>query len=162
MKKRDLKKLALLGLTTGMILSQDVQSNEMHDKIEISSLLAANTSTDTKPKGTDTTSNPNDSNLGYHLMTEEELLLELNTDGQRMYKQLDAHDKKMALEVASERCNNSNECKGLNACKTDKNECAGKGSCKGQGKCAIADKNLAVKLVYDKMQKKRSDANSGK
>jgi hypothetical protein len=39
---------------------------------------------------------------------------------------------------------------------TYKNSCAGKGSCKGQGKCAISYKNLAVKLVYNKMAAKRA------
>jgi hypothetical protein len=101
---------------------------------------------------------PNDGNLGYHMMTEQELMLELNPEGVRMYKSLSPEGKALALQVASMRCNASNSCRGLNACKTDKNDCAGQGQCKGQGKCAIADKNLAVKLVYKKMQEKRSNA----
>lgn len=152
MKTTDLKKLALTGLTTGAVLLQTVQAQDKTpDSWQISSLLAANTSKSSSP-------DPNEGNLGYHLMTEEELLLELNADGQRMYNEMDAANKKLAREVASQRCGNANECKGLNACKTDKNDCAGKGSCKGQGKCSLADKNLAVRLVYNKMMEKRAAA----
>jgi hypothetical protein len=102
--------------------------------------------------------NKNDGNLGYHLMTEDELLLELNQEGTALYQSLSPEGKKLALLVASARCNQTNECAGLNACATDSNSCAGKGSCKGEGKCAIADKNLAVKLVSQKMAKKRGEA----
>lgn len=158
MKKRNLRTLALMGIASGVILSQTVDANERGNQTAISSLLATNTSSQ---PATRTEPDPNDGNLGYHLMTEEELMLELNDEGQKMYKELDPSNKKLALEVASKRCANTSACKGLNACKTDKNSCAGQGSCKGQGKCAISDKNLAVKLVYDKMMKKRAAANGG-
>lgn len=152
MKRRDLKKLALLGITGGIVLSQQLQADEEIDqyKIQVSSLLAANSSNSTHgPAMSD--EDPNAGNLGYHLMTEDELMLELNTEGQRMFNEMSPKYKKMALEVASARCANTNACKGLNACKTEKNDCAGKASCKGQGKCGISDKNLAVRLVYNKM-----------
>ncbi len=102
---------------------------------------------------------PNDGNLGYHLLSEDELMLELNEEGIKMYKSLSPEGKALALRVASARCGKTNECAGLNACQTDKNDCAGKGSCRGQGKCGMSDKNLAVKVVYNKMMKeKRSRA----
>ncbi len=100
----------------------------------------------------------NDGNLGYHLMTEDELMVELNNDGTHLYKSLNSNGKNLALQVASSRCQGTNECKGLNACKTEEHDCAGKGSCKGQGKCAMADKNLAVQLVYQKMGARRASA----
>lgn len=163
MKRKDLKKIALLGLTGGITLVQSAQANENSDDLKnrYSTLLANNTLT-TKSKvssSAQTTPNPNDGNLGYHLMSEDELLLELNQDGQRMYNEMDPANKRLALEVASGRCANTNLCGGLNACKTDKNDCAGKASCKGNGKCGIADKNLAIRLVYTKMMKKRNTAN---
>lgn len=158
MKKRDLKKLALLGLASGIALSQAANAEEKseHFQIQISSLLAANSSKSDSSSSFD--SDPNEGNLGYHLMNEEELLLELNQEGQRMFNAMDPSNKKLALEVASQRCANTNACKGLNACKTDKNDCAGKASCKGNGKCGISDKNLAVRLVYNKMMAKRGGA----
>ncbi len=103
-------------------------------------------------------SNPNDGNLGYHLMSEEELMLELNSEGIKLYNNLNQHGKALALQVASARCNGMNSCSHLNACRTEKNTCAGMAACKGQGKCAFSDKNLAVRLVYQKMKGKRSAA----
>lgn len=101
---------------------------------------------------------PNDGNLNHRLLTEQELKLELNQEGIRMYNSLSPEGKAMALKEASMSCNGTNDCKGLGACKTDKNNCAGQNDCKGQGKCAVADKNMAVKLVYKKMQEKRNNA----
>jgi hypothetical protein len=65
--------------------------------------------------------------------------------------------QELTLQVASQRCNGTNECKGLNACATDKNECAGKGDCKGKSKCAFSDKNLVIDIVLkrDQMKDKR-------
>ncbi len=161
MERKNLKKLALLGLAGGIALAQLAEADETPDNYQqkIASLLASNTSDIKSSSKSSTDPDPNDGNLGYHLMSEDELLLELNADGQRMYNELDPAGKKLAREVASGRCANTNFCKGLNACKTDKNDCAGKASCKGEGKCGIADKNLAVRLVYNKMMKKRAEAN---
>jgi hypothetical protein len=97
-------------------------------------------------------------NFGYSIMTEEELMLELTPEGAKLYNSLTPEGKRLALVVASSRCDSQNECKGLNGCKTDKNDCAGKGSCKGQSKCAVATKDLAVKLVATKMAQKRAEA----
>ena len=147
MKKNEIKKIALLGLTTGFLISSQLQGAEVQDKA--------------KPaKGVSGTSlDMNEGNVGYHLMTEDELLVELNDKGAALYKSLDPKGRELARQVASQRCNNTNECKGLNACQTDKNDCAGKGDCKGKGKCAFSDKNLAVKTAAEKvkMADKRSD-----
>lgn len=146
MKKRDLKKLALMGLSSGILVANQAIAKE-------------------EPKTPPTTDNKavpknrNDENSTYHLMTEDELLLELDDEGIRMYNSLTPEGKALAREVASVKCNQSNPCKGLNACKTDTHECAGKGSCKNTNKCAPSDPNLAVKLVYDKMADKRAKAN---
>jgi hypothetical protein len=111
------------------------------------------------------TPSPNDSlmqraaetggNVAHYLMTEDELLIQLNDEGAQVYKSLSPEGKQLALSVASRSCNGTNECAGLNACATDSNKCAGLGTCKGQTKCAISDPNLAVKLVAKKMAEKR-------
>lgn len=101
---------------------------------------------------------PNDSNMSYHLMTEDELLLELNDQGRKLYESLDPEGKTLARFTASQMCAATNKCKGLNSCATDKNACMGKGDCKGKSKCGFADKNLAVKVVADKMAKKREQS----
>ncbi len=151
MKKRDLNRLALLGVASGLMTLCQAKATAEETK---------GTEQTTSGKK-DTAKDSNDGNLGYHLYTEDELLLELNDQGRAMYNSLDPEGKALARYVASQRCDHTNKCKGLNACQTDKNSCAGKGDCKGQGKCAISDKNLAVKLVYDKMAKKRAEANKG-
>jgi hypothetical protein len=135
MKKQDLKKLALIGISAGIVLSKGPLSAAVSD---------------------DTLKKNNESNMNYHLMTEDELLLELTPEGEKLYHSLDAEGKKLALAVASQYCNGTNICRGLNACKTDDNECAGKGACKGKSKCAFSSKDLAVKVVADKMKAKRN------
>jgi hypothetical protein len=143
MKKKDFRNMALAGLAGGLLIASHLQAAD---------------ASSTKEK---TEVDPNDGNVGYHMMSEDELMLQLSPQGQAMYKSLSPEGKALALNVASMRCDHTNECKGLNACKTDHNDCAGKGSCKGKGKCAIADKDLAVKLVkqkMDKMAQKRANA----
>lgn len=94
-------------------------------------------------------------NKGYFLMSEKDLLLELNERGYQLYLQLSDAGKELARKVASARCNGTNLCKNLNACKTKENSCAGKGACKNLGKCAFSDKNQAIQVVYDKIQKEK-------
>lgn len=113
-------------------------------------------------KSSDTSAyDPNSENMNYHLMTEDELLLELNDDGIKQYKSLSPEGKALAREMASASCNNTNSCRGHNACQTDSNACAGKGSCKGRGKCAFSDKNLAVRIAAEQMAQKRNQSLGG-
>ncbi|HRD55789.1 MAG TPA: hypothetical protein PLC42_05265 [Parachlamydiaceae bacterium] len=138
MKKSEIKKLVLLGFSAGFLIS-----NQAHAAAE------------KEKSGIDYSAADKD----YHLMTEKELLSELNDEGKAIYNSLDAKEKELAIEVASQKCASLNSCKGLNACKTDKNSCAGQAGCKGQSKCAFLDKNLAVKVARDKLMKeKRLDA----
>lgn len=153
MKQSDLKKLALLGISSGLLVSSQLSAADTESKKQTSiKKEAPSSSADNKMP------DPNNGNMGYHLMTEDELMIELNPSGVEMYNSLTPEGKLLARKVASMRCNGTNQCKGLNACETEHNKCAGKGSCKGKGKCAVSDKNLAVKMVRDKMAQKRSDA----
>lgn len=90
-------------------------------------------------------------NMNYHLLTEQELLLELDDEGTKTYNGLDSKGKELARFVASAMCQNSNACKGLGACATGDHECAGKNSCKGKSKCGQSDKNVAVRLAADRI-----------
>ncbi len=180
MKKIDYKKIALLGLATGLVLSG--QTLTAHDlNITTAHLMVAKgcpghgcpqkklTASRDLPKSatsesvdtslTEEMQKANDQNMNYKLLSEDELLLELSPDGTKQYLSLTPEGKALARYVASQMCNMTNACQGLNACETEKNKCAGKGSCKGQGKCAFSDKNLAVKVVTDKMAKKRAETN---
>jgi hypothetical protein len=152
MKNREFKKLAIMGLASGLLVSSQISAQDTSPKNSNKS-VQGNTQSNTDKDADD-----NDGNMDYHLMTEDELLLELDSEGTKMYKSLTPEGKALALKVASARCDHTNECAGLNACQTPEHACAGKGTCKHTGKCAIADKNLAVKLVRDKMAKKRQQA----
>ncbi len=143
MKRKFLKNAAIFGIASGLMLL---------DKAGAAEDLKS------KPSAITTPSDPNAGNLGYHLMTEDELVNELNDDGYKLYMSMDEEGKALARKVASARCDHTNECKGLNACATDKHGCAGQGDCKHTGKCGMSDKNLAVKIVYKKMQEKRNQA----
>lgn len=150
MKKTNLNKVALLGLTSGLIIS-----NQLNAETSAKPTSIAEKKADSKVAETDA----NDSNMGYHVLTEDELLMELTSDGEKMYNSLSPEGKRLALVEASMRCAKTNECKGLGACKTAEHDCAGLNSCQGQGICAVGDKNLAVKLVYNKMNNKRNALN---
>lgn len=160
MKKSNFKKLALLGMTSGLLISSKTEllAEESSQQLQPEQLLAAATTDKDKSSSKDAY-DPNDQNLGYHMMTEAELLDELNDEGKQIYNSLDAEGKELARQVASQRCQASNKCKGLNACQTDKHGCAGQGACQAQSKCAFADKNVAVKIVAKKMQEKRNQMN---
>lgn len=174
MKKNHLKKMAILGLTTGLIAMNNANAVEptptptstekpgSASKTCSTKSGCTNKGVSQNTKGNitqatkDETKDPNSENEGYHLMTEEELKSQLNAKSTALYESLDAEGKALALKVASQRCNGTNDCKGLNACETPSNDCAGKGECKGKSKCAFADKNVAVKIVAKKMAEKRA------
>lgn len=193
MKKKDLNRLALFGIASGLMAvcqnSANASEPSPAESINLNLLLAEHkckgpngcpgesnpkntkASTSNNPKTSDDSNKKfsseiaekekDDGNIGYHLYTDDELLLELNDQGAALYESLDQEGKALARLVASQRCDHTNECKGLNACQTDKNKCAGQGTCKGQGKCAFSDKNMAVKVVAEKMSKKRAEASKG-
>ena len=143
-----LTRLMISGILSGVLLSQcayaadkTAKSDNSNKKMNLLELAAAT-----------------DGNITDHLMTEDELLIQLNDEGTKIYKSLSPEGKQLALRTASRSCNGRNECAGLNACASDKNKCLGQGSCKGHTKCAISDPNLAVKLAAKKMAEKRLNA----
>ena len=138
MKKKQLKYLAVTGILSGILTTSSYAVN----------------SSDSSLKDIDLNS---DKSIDDDSLTEKELLEELNDDGKKLYRSLGIHEKELALKVANQACQGFNECAKLNACRTAKNNCSGQGSCKGQSKCSFIDKNLAVKVVYNKtMAEKRN------
>jgi len=138
MKKHNFKKLALLGLSTGLLII----SHSTINAADASKIAEAPAEVE---------------NDGYPKMSEQELKALLDAKTLKMYNEMSPKEKELAIDVASQICSGNNECKGLNSCNTDKNDCAGKGSCKGQTKCAIADKNLAVKLAHDRIESEKRE-----
>ncbi len=158
MKKHKLKTLALLGLAASLCGASDELSAKDYNK------SISQTSTSSSKQAASSNSSSKDDaerdkymsqNSGYHVLTEDELVGQLNATGLKLYMSLDDEGKALARKVASQLCNGTNDCKGLNSCKTDQNNCAGQGSCRGKTKCAIGDKNLAVKLAAKHMAEKR-------
>lgn len=160
MKKQDFVKLAVMGISSGLLIA-----NQLNTPLNAST-------PDDQPKesngcggksgcgGEEDTYGKDNGNIGFYILSEDELLLELNEKGENLYMSMSDEGKELARKVASQRCNGTNLCKGLNACQTEEHSCAGMGSCKGTGKCGFSDKNLAVKVVSRKMQEKRNQVSN--
>lgn len=156
MQKKDFIKLAVMGLSSGLLIT-----NQLNSPLQATEQQTESNGCGSKNGcgGSDNSYGEDNGNIGFHILSEDELLLELNAKGEKLYMSLSDEGKELARKVASQRCNGTNECKGLNACQTEAHGCAGQGSCKGQGKCGFSDKNLAVKVVSMKMALKRKEAN---
>jgi hypothetical protein len=146
MNKQHFKQLALLGMAGGLLIASDASAEEKKSQTQ---------TTKESPKNAASPDNPSYGNEGYHLMSDDDLKMELNDSGIKLYNSLDAKGKELARKVASQRCAGTNECKGLGSCANEKHSCIGKNDCRGQSVCGISDKNIAVKLVAEKMAQKR-------
>lgn len=154
MKKQELIKLAFMGISSGVLISAQAQA-ETAETAETPATEANGCGGKSGCGGENNEYSNNQGNYGFHILSEDELVLELNEKGEALYMSLSDEGKDLARKVASQRCNGTNLCKGLNACQTENHSCAGQGSCKGQGKCGFSDKNLAVKVVSIKMAKEK-------
>jgi hypothetical protein len=152
MKRKDLRQLALMGLAGGALL---LTPSKTQAALDVKTPSTTQTKEEVKGAQIDYSA----ADREYHKMSEKELLDVLDANGKKMYSELSPEGKKLAIDVASSKCSTYNTCKGLNACATEKNKCAGQGACKGQSKCAFIDKNMAVKVVYEKMKNKRAELN---
>lgn len=163
MQKKDFIKLAVMGLSSGLLLTNQLNTplHAENQPTESNGCGSKNGCGGNNGCGGEDGDNygKDNGNIGFRILSEDELLLELSAKGEDLYMSLSDEGKELARKVASQRCNGTNECKGLNACQTEAHACAGQGSCKGQGKCGFSDKNLAVKVVSMKMAQKRSEAN---
>jgi hypothetical protein len=156
MKKQDFIKLAVMGISSGLLITNQINSPLQANEQPTESNGCGGKS---GCNGNEDTYESDHGNIGFHILSEDELLLELNEKGEKLYLTLNEEGKDLARKVASQRCNGTNMCKGLNACQTEGHACAGQGSCKGLGKCGFSDKNLAVKVVSMKMTETGTQAN---
>lgn len=130
MKKNNLKKLALLGLTGGIILG----------------------ATSCEPA-----SRKNSQIESQKTLTAAELYAQLSPDAQRDFDRMDKEGKDLALKLANQTCAGKNSCKGLNSCANNEHTCKGQGSCKGTSKGPFENKDDAVKVAAMHMTKKRME-----
>lgn len=193
MKKKDLKKLALLGLivaSQGVVHADETTENEIMPDLKIAAGCGGGCSHGAQKKNyqgcsskrqgcssmghscgssrgfvADADENAKDENAKYdnsgQLMTEDQLMSQLNEQSKQMYRSMDPEGKALAIKLASRSCKGTNDCKGQGSCKTSDHSCAGKNSCAGTSKCSFKDKNLAVKVAYQKQSEKRMQTNSG-
>lgn len=184
MKKNDFKKMALLGMTGGMLLSsQTPVSAQVADSsgIILAHSCGSGSCNNKRSCGGQNQQsqpathscaqhNPNrytaDSDrevsamtTGHRILTESELKSQLNSDTKRVFDGMSPEGKALALKLANQDCKGKNDCKGQNACKTEKNSCAGLGGCKGTSPAPFKDKNSAVKVAAKYMAEKRAKAN---
>jgi hypothetical protein len=187
MDKKDLKKLALLGIAGALIASPGpVKADEASTEI-VSGMLAGGCG---GSSGLHSCSSRNScqSSMGGsgcahrngcggstsrddlaeadenpmkdtgQMMTEDQLMSQLNEQGKQMYNNLNPEGKAMAIKLASGACKGQNDCKGQGSCKTADHACAGKNSCAGKSQCSFKDKNLAVKVAAQLQATKRAQA----
>lgn len=135
MKKRDLAKLAMLGISAAMIVGCGNAQGDASGEDQPSSGQQQQSS---------------DMQSFYN---------SLSSDAQKKFNQLDAQHKMMAIEMTHQTCNGKNSCAGMGGCKTSQNSCAGQNGCKGQGGEPIKDPNKAVEVQYKNQQKQRQGMN---
>lgn len=151
MKKCDFKKLAILGLAGGLLLTNQIDgADATQNKYPIKYSSA-------KSKGSEAGRRaPSRSRVRpQKQMNESDLLSQLSKQGRALYSSLTPEGKKLALELANQSCEGKNGCKGLNSCKSDENSCAGEGGCQGKSPGPFHNKNEAVAIAAQHMAKQR-------
>src|SRR5689334_12140280 len=70
----------------------------------------------------------------------------LNQHAGAVFKNMNAQQRAMCMQMANHDCKGKNACKGMGSCKSADHACAGMNACKGQGSCKM-DPSKAVKTV---------------
>jgi len=136
MKKSDLAKLAMLGISAGLMVGGCQKQG----------------GTGTSGQATADEQVSSDMQSFYN---------SLNPEAQKKFSQLDAQHKMMAVEMAHQSCNGKNSCKGMGGCKTSQHACGGQNGCKGQGGAPVKDPNKAVEIQYKNQMNQRQNTNGG-
>lgn len=129
MKKRDLAKLALLGISAGLMATGCQQGGKSGNK----------TAAAEEKMNSDM----------------QAFYSSLSPSAQQKFIELDAQHRMMAMEMIQSACKGKNSCKGMGGCGTQTHACAGKNSCKGQGGARIQDPNKAVEVQFKNQMQQR-------
>ncbi len=135
MKKNDLAKLAMIGISAGLMVGGCQQKN----------------GPDRNKASADEQMSP-DMQSYYN---------SLSSDAQKKFMELDAQHKMMAVEMAHQSCKGQNKCAGMGGCGTVDHKCAGQNSCKGQGGNPVKDASKAVEVQYKNQMDQRQNTNGG-
>jgi hypothetical protein len=136
MKKRDLAKLAMLGISAGLIVG----------------VFEKRGGTGTPGQALADEQMSSDMQAFYN---------SLSPEAQQKFNQLDAQHKMMAVEMAHQNCSGKNKCAGMGGCSTAQHACAGQNGCKGQGGSPVKDANKAVDIQYQNQTNQRQNLNNG-
>ena len=139
MRKFDFKKLALMGITGGVMCATQVSADQPTTNMDNRS-ATPNIPTPAK-------------------IDEAHFLKKLTPESKEMYMKMSPEGKALALKLANQGCTGKNDCKGLNSCTSANNTCAGKGGCKGTSPGPFTDMNKAVQVANKHMQEKRTKMN---
>lgn len=179
MQKAKFKKLALMGITGGIILAAQAPAS-LESSTDVGCTLAAGCGKHCRgaskqiAESCGSRSSPQEQYRTYTAeadvsvqkqsskqLSEGELMNQLKPETQAVFKGMSPEGKALALKLANQTCKGKNDCKGLNSCQTADSTCAGRGSCKGTSPGPFKDKNEAVKIAAKKMAEKRSSMNQG-
>lgn len=142
-KKTNLKKIALMGITGGILMAQ-AQANAAQQNGNFYNGSQYYTADESNSRGESSSA-----------VSEASFLSQLSQESKAVYQNLSREGKELALKLANQSCKGKNDCKGQNSCKTNENACAGEGGCKGQSQGPFTDKNVAVNVASMNMAKKR-------
>jgi hypothetical protein len=134
MKKRDLMALAMIGISSGLMVTGCQKGTDKKSNISAEEQKA-----------------PVDAASFYNMLSD---------DAKKKFDQLDEKHKAAALEMYNQSCNGKNSCAGKGGCSTAKHDCAGKNDCSGQGGAPVKDANKAVDAQMKNQQKGRNGASS--
>jgi hypothetical protein len=138
MRKKHLKKLVLLGVSSAAFMSAQnkalAENAPQQNNMEHSSEQEQNS------------------------MSVQEMAFasQLNTQAKQMFDAMSEQARQMAMQTASAGCKGKNTCRGLGGCPTEDNSCKGKNACKGKGGGPVGP-NDAVSLVSAQMGQKRAN-----
>ena len=167
MKKNELKKLALMGLTGGLLFTmhteasaqgywwqQSTRSSYQQEESGNQRMMQQKQQRQQRQHQNNMENSPSRTEQ----MTEQELLSQLNQQGRALYQSLDPKGKTLTLQLANQTCEGQNKCEGLNSCESDENGCSGEGGCKGQSPGPFKDKNQAVEVAAKHLAQERQEA----
>lgn len=169
MKKRNMKRVAVAGLMSGLLVVSQANAAESNEVNQALPKLASTGCGNHKAGGCNAhnrsageiADNSDLQSNSSSTLTSDQLKSQLNEKSRALYDSLDDEGKALAIKLAAGTCKGKNDCRGLSGCKTAANDCKGKNGCKGTGTAKFTDKNDAVKIAAQKMAEKRgSSANS--
>jgi hypothetical protein len=134
MKKRDLMTLAMIGISSGLMVTGCQKGRETKSNVSAEEQKA-----------------PLDQMSFYNMLSD---------DAKKKFDQLDEKHKAAAVDMYNQKCNGKNSCAGKGGCSTSTHDCAGKNECSGQGGAPVKDANQAVEVQMKNQQKGRQDASS--